>query len=545
MSITGIINIGRTLLTASQAQLGVTSHNIANANSPGYSRQEVILEVSTPLNMAQGFVGRGVTVAGIKRHYDSLLANQIVGYQQDYGKSSTLSQTLTGIEQLFNEAQNLGLSKPLTEYFNAWQGVASNPEGLTERNLLLQKSEALVLSAQRIEQGITDILKHTEEGIADITGQINSLASKIARLNDQIIQFEAGSTGNGANDLKDQRDVLFKELGNLVELSSWEDKTDGSLTVTVGMRTLISGSKANTLSAVYNLEGNYSLQLDGQDITSRITKGEMGGLLSARQEITGTALYDLRKLMATLTYAVNFHHAQGFGLDGSTGSHFFNPNELTVRNYAAEAVLTASIPAATDPSNLNLEEYTVSFNGLSYEIYNSNTGILKTSGVYDPDGTTINVGGIQLEISGAVTEQDSFKVSPLSTAVSHLGTAVTSAPTIAASGTLAGLPGDNTKALTLAGLLDSQLTSNSGSLADFYRGLISRIATDSRAASDELEFTDNFLNELNTRRDSISGVNLDDEAANLLRFQRAYQAGAQLIKTADEIYQTILNILNN
>ncbi len=540
------MNIGRTLLTASQAQLGVTSHNIANANSPGYSRQEVILEVSTPINMAQGFVGRGVTVSGIKRHYDGLLSNQIVGYQQDYGKSYTMSQTLAGVEQLFNEAQSLGLAKPLTEYFNAWQGVASNPEGLTERNLLLQKSEALVLSAQRIEQGITDILKHTEEGIADITDQINSLASKIARLNDQIIQFQDGSIGNAANDLKDQRDKLFKDLGNLVELSSWENQDDGSLTVTVGMRTLVSGNTSNTLSEVYNLEGNYSLQLDGQDITSRITKGELGGLLSARQEITGNALYDLRKLMATLTYAVNFQHAQGFGLDGSTHNNFFNPTQLTVRNFAAEAVLTASIPANTNPSDLNLDEYTVKFNGLNYEIYNSQTGVLKTSGVYDPDGTTINLEGVRLDISGAVTDQDNFIVSPLKTAVSNLRTAVTSAQAIAASGTLAGLPGDNTCALTLAGFQDSQVTSlNSGSLADLYRGLISRVGTVNRAASDELEFTDNFLTELNTRRDSISGVNLDDEAANLVRFQHAYEAGAQLIKTADEIYQTILNILNN
>jgi flagellar hook-associated protein 1 FlgK len=198
------------------------------------------------------------------------------------------------------------------------------------------------------------------------------------------------------------------------------------------------------------------------------------------------------------------------------------------------------------PSDLTLDEYTVNFNGSNYEIYNSKTGVLKTSGVYDPDGTTINVEGIQLVISGAVTDQDSFKVSPLKTAVSNLETAVTTGQAIAASGTLAGLPGDNTNALTLAGFLDSQITSlNSGSLADSYQGLVSQIGTKSRAASDELEFTDNFLTELNTRRDSISGVNLDDEAANLLRFQHAYEAGAQLIKTADEIYQTILNILNN
>jgi flagellar hook-associated protein 1 FlgK len=545
MSITGILNIGKTLLMASQAQLGVTSHNIANANTPGYSRQEVILEISTPITLPQGFAGRGVSVAGVKRYYDSFISSQIVGNQQDYGKSYTLSQTLAGVEQLFNEAQNLGLASPLTDYFNAWQGVASNPEGLTERNLLLQKSEALVLSAQRMEQGLTGILKHTEDGIADSTGQINALASQIARLNDQIIQVQDGPTGYAANDLRDQRDGLLKDLGNLVELSAREED-DGSLTVTIGMRNLVSGNTANSLSAVYNREGNFSLQLEGEDITSRITKGELGGLLAARQEITGTFLYELRKLMATLTYTVNFQHGQGFGLDGSTSNNFFNPIEFTVRNYSAGAALTVSIPANTDPSELILDEYTVNFNGLNYEIYNSKTGLLKTSGVYDPTGTTVNLEGVRFEISGAVSDRDSFQVSPLKTAVSNFGTAVTSAQAIAASGTLAGLPGDNTNALTLAGLLDSQMTSlNSGNFTDFYRSLISRICTDSRAASDELKFMDNFLAELNTRRESVSGVNLDDEAANLLRFQRAYEAGARLIKTADEIFQTLLSILNN
>ncbi|MCJ7833699.1 MAG: flagellar hook-associated protein FlgK, partial [Deltaproteobacteria bacterium] len=212
MSISSIFNIGITALKASQAQLSVTSNNIANQTTPGYSRQEVILEVSTPIAQAQGFVGQGVAIAGIKRRYDSLLQSQIYGAQQDYGKASVLSQTLSEVEQLFNEAQDLGLAGPLEDFFNAWQDVASNPEDLTERNLLLQKSDALTLSAQRMEQGMTDILKTTQEGIADLADQVNTLGSKIARLNDQIFQVESGSTATTANDLRDQRDNLLKDL---------------------------------------------------------------------------------------------------------------------------------------------------------------------------------------------------------------------------------------------------------------------------------------------------------------------------------------------
>src|SRR4030043_1342716 len=347
MSLMGIFDIGQKALMVSQTQLNVTSHNIANAATPGYNRQEVILEVSTPATLGQG----GVSIAQIRRYYDKLIQNQIVGSQQDYGKSYTLSQTLTAIEQLFNEAQDLGLADPLNEFFAAWQEVASNPEGLTERNSLLQKADTLVLSAQSMEQGITDILRSTEEGISDLTSQINAMGFKISQLNNQIAQVEAGSTTNTANDLRDQRDELLKDLSKLVEVSYWEDKSNGSLTVNIGMKTLVSGNSVNTLSAVYNTEGNYLLKLDGQDITSRITKGEMGGLLAVRDEMRNGYLPDLRNLVATITNTVNLKHGQGYGLDGSTGTNFFNPLELTVDDHSAGAVLTAAV---TDYSQLTL-----------------------------------------------------------------------------------------------------------------------------------------------------------------------------------------------
>ncbi len=539
MSLSGIFNIGKTALYTSQTQLSVTSHNIANATTPGYNRQEVILEVSTPIAQAQGFVGQGVSVAQIKRQYDSFLQNQIVSSQQDYGKSYTLSQTLSGVEQLFNEAQNLGFATPLADFFNAWQNIASNPGGLTERNSLLQKSGALTLTAQEMEQGMTDILKNTENGIADLTDQINSLATKIARLNDQISQAESGSTTYTANDLRDQRDGLLKDLGNFVELSSWEDKASGVVTVTIGMKTLVSGNTTTTLSAVTNQEGNYNLELDGQDITSRIIKGEMGGYLAARQDIEDN-LHDFRKLIVSITNTVNLQHTQGYDLDGSTGNNFFNPLELTVRNNASGAGLTASI---TDYSLLTLDEYSIRFNGGNYEVYNSETGDLKTSGVYNPAGTTINLEGVQFDINGAITDRDSFKVSPLTNAISNMGTAVASAWAIAASGTAGGLPGDNTNALAIIDFVNSPITAlDSGTFANFYERLVTQVGSQSQAASDELTFADNFMAQLNTQHDSVSGVNLDEEASNLIIFQRAYQAAARLIKTADELFQSILNL---
>jgi len=539
MSISSILNIGLTALNASQTQLSVTSNNIANETTAGYCKQEVILEVSSPIAQSGVSVGSGVTVAQIKRYYDAFIQNQIYGAQQDYGRTSTQSQTLSEVEQIFNEDQNLGLATPLKDFFNAWQSVADNPEDQTARNLLLQKSDTLVNSAQTMENSIQDTLKSSEQGIADSVEKVNSLASKIAKLNDQIGQLGTGSTTETANDLRDQRDTALKDLSNLIGISTWEDKTNGAVTVTIGMKNLVSGNTANTLSAAYNGEGEYALQLDGQDITSRITKGEVGGLLTARQEIEGD-LHDLRKLVASITNTVNLQHSQGFGLDGSTGNNFFNPVGLTVKNNSAGADLTATI---TDFSQLTMAEYSIKFNGGNYEVYNKETGGLLTSGAYNAGGTTINLEGVQFDMSGAVTDQDSFTVSPLTTAIQNLKTNITSYQQIAASGTADGLPGDNTNALAIAGLTDSNITAlNSDTFANYYKNLVAKVGNQSQTASDELTFSNNFLSQLNTQRDSVSGVNMDEEASNLIIFQRAYQAAARVITTADTIYQTLLNM---
>jgi flagellar hook-associated protein 1 FlgK len=460
MSVSGLFDIGRSALTASQAQLGITGQNIANANTPGYSRQEVILEIATPLSQGQGFIGQGVTVAGIKRIYSNSLLNQINQAQQDYGKSSTLSQTLSNVEQIFNEAQNQGLAAPLADFFNAWQEVANNPQGLTERNLLMQKAEALVSSAKRMEQGINSSLRQTQTGIADAVTQVNALAFQIARLNGQILQMgnEASIAGSG---LRDQRDAALKKLGNLTEMSSWEDKGTGMVTVAVGGKTLVEGNTADTLSTGYDTNGDYTLQLGGQDITASITKGEIGGLLTANHDIR-THLQDLRTLVANLVYSVNQQHALGYDLDGNSGTDFFVP--------------------------------------------------------FDPN------------------------VQDLSKAITSFGLQITDPRKIAASDDQAGSPGNNANALKIAALADSNITALGDTFSNFYQGLVGRVGNQSRAASEELTFSNNLLTQLNTQRDSLSGVNMDEEAANLIRFQRAYEAGARLISTADELLKTILNM---
>jgi flagellar hook-associated protein 1 FlgK len=541
MSLTGLLNIGKSALSVSQTQLAVTSHNIANVQTPGYCRQEVIVETSSWTTASGGpVVGQGVTVKTIKRHYDALLQQELFLTQQDYGKYTLLNQTLSGVEQLFNEAQKLGLARSLTDFFNAWQDVANHPEGLTERYLLLKKAEALTATAKKLEQGLNDILKNIEKGISESAEQINTLAAQIARINGQIMRSGTQEGTLSANNLRDQREALLAELSQLADISIFEDPANGAVHVTLGMRTLVDGDTSRSLTAEIDETGRQILVLNGEDITSRIAGGKLGGLLTARKEIEETVLTGLRRFVAALINTVNLQHREGYGLDGSTGNDFFSPLQLTVRDYSSGADLTAEI---TDYSRLTLEEYTVRFSGGNYYVYERTTGELKTSGVYEPSGTTINLEGMRWEISGTVSDQDSFQVSPLTTAVAGFQTALTSAQQIAAAGSSSGVPGDNENALALADLIHQGLTVlDNQSLEDHYQYLVAQVGLKTQEASEALTFTENFLNHLNDRRDSVSGVSLDEEATNLIRFQRAYQAAARLIRATDELFQTLLNL---
>ena len=538
MSLFGLFDIAKSAIFASQTALTVTSQNIANVNTPGFTRREATFSVS-PVALSGNLGGSGVTVAGIKRYYDQFIQTQLLGQYENYGRSSALNQTLSQIEQIFNEAKNIGLAVPLTDFFNAWQELATNPEGFVQRSVLLQKANALVLVAKQMELGITDNIKSINDTIDNIAERVNAVGSEIAAINGKIVQVEAGSQVESAHDLRDQRDVLMNELATLVDFSSFEDE-NGSMTIMVGMRNLVSGETSNSLSTRINEEGDKDLYIDGIDITGNIKKGQLGGLISVRDTIRTSSLNGLRRLIASLTQEINILHRSGYGLDGTTDNDFFAPLQLSTRDFSSGADMTATV---TDSSQLTLDEYSIQFDASgNYLVYNKQNGTLVTSGAY-VSGAPISFDGIEISITGTVTSTDKFTVSPLTDVMKNFEVAITDQQKIAAASSNTALPGDNSNALRIVQLYQNSIANLGGAtLSSYYGGLVSTIGSMSRAASDSLTFDSNLLSELNNRRESLSGVSLDEEAANLIRFQRSYQAGAKMIQITDELLQTLLDL---
>ncbi|MBI5849275.1 MAG: flagellar hook-associated protein FlgK [Nitrospirae bacterium] len=545
MSISGLFNIGKSAISASQTALAVINNNIANANTPNYVRQDVTLEISTPVMGTNGqLTGSGVTLAGIRRSFDRFIEAQLTQQQQYQGRSTSLEKTLSQVEQVFNEQQGMGLQTSLTEFFNAWHDVSMVPDGQPQRILLLQKAGSLVAAAQRMETGLTTIVKQANEGIADLTGRINEIAAGIASLNDKIVQMETGQGSENAGDLRSQRDNLLNQLAGLADISSYESN-NGSVTITMGMRNLVSGGKANALSSPINRNGDAELFLDGTNITGLIRNGQLGGLMAARNDVQDNPLLQLRELITSVIKEVNNLHRSGFGLDGSSVTDFFSPLQLTSQDNAATADVTGL--AVTDYTqlyaNLSLKGYDITFGGGNYTVTNKETGLTAATGAYNAAGTTVAFDGIQVDISGAVADTDSFLIDPSTAAIRNFGVAISNINQIAASSSATELPGNNSNALLIARLASTSVSGlGSVTFMQSYTATVAYVGAASRSASDTLKIDDSMLSAVRNKKESVSGVSLDEEAANMIRYQRAFEAGARMIKMTDELMQTLLNL---
>ncbi|MBI5634148.1 MAG: flagellar hook-associated protein FlgK [Nitrospirae bacterium] len=545
MSISGLFNIGKSAISASQTALALINNNIANVNTPYYVRQDVTLQISSPVVGSSGqLTGSGVTLAGIRRSFDRFIEAQLIQQQQYQGRSTSLEKTLSQVEQIFNEQQGMGLQKSLTEFFNAWQDVATSPQGQPQRTLLLQKANSLVMAAQRMETGLTTITKQANEGIADLAAQINGIASGIASLNDNIIRLEAGQSSENSGDLRSQRDSLFNQLAGLADVSSFEN-SDGSLTITMGMRNLVSGGRANPLSAPINSNADAELFLDSTNITGLLKNGQIGGLIAARNDIQANSLPRLRELITSVIKEVNNLHRNGFGLDASTDNDFFSSLQLSSQDSAATADITGLTVTNYDQlyANLSIRGYDITFGGGNYTVTNRETGLTSVSGPYVPAGTTIAFDGIQVDISGAAAATDSFFIDPASDAIRNFGIAVSDVNKIAASSSAAELPGNNANALLIAQLANTAIAGlGSATFIQNYTSTVAYVGAVSRGASDALKIDDSMLEAIKNKRESVSGVSLDEEAANMIRYQRSFEAGARMIRMTDELMQTILNL---
>lgn len=636
-----MVEIARTALTGlqvAQQGLATTGHNIANASTPGYSRQTVDQVARAPQYTGPGgFVGTGVEVATISRTYDKFLTQQVRSHTATQQQLSTQSDLVGQINSLLTDS-SAGVSPLLQNLFDAFQSLSEAPASTATREVVLNSAQALVDRLHEVDDQLQTLRGNVNTGLRDTVTSINSLASSLASINKQIVIAQHGSSDE-PNDLLDQRDYLMQQLSEKVGVQT-VIADDGTASVFIG-----SGQALVTGFSTYQLEVRTS-QYDpadvqiaysgsGAEISNYLTGGQLGGYLAFRSQTLDRAQSDLGLLAQGLADSVNQVQTQGMDLEGQLGTAFFSsgsPTVLASTHNDGSAQVTATL---TDVGALQRSDYELSYNGGTYTLRRLSDSSVVASGSSGPlsaDGLSIDIDtsagaaangdrfliqptrnsarDIQLNLTG--TEQIAAAL-PIHTgaATGNIGTGAISSGSVSdvsdpalrtpveirftsettfdvvdvsdpssplvlqsavsydpSSGAtvlqngwevrLSGKPqngdvfsvsnnaggeGDNRNALALAGLATADtLVGHTSDLNSFYGAVLADIGAQTDRLGTALSAQTALLDNATAARDAVSGVNLDEEAANLLKYQQAYQASAQVMQIANEMFQTLLAI---
>ena len=308
-----VLNTAKLALAAQQQGLAVTSHNIANVNSPYYSRQSAVHTPRDPIPYGEYWIGTGVDTAAVQRIADQLLENRLIDIKSDLASSEQMAIYMDIFEAALNENSESGISNLMTEFWNTWQGVSNNPTGTPERVVVSEKG---VETAERFDTLTDDFLQmkiiDLNNEISSVLSEIGSLSSQIAALNNELI---GQKFNNISPDMLDQRNGLVSELGKLTGVNTFEQPNGSLSVVTAGGFNLVNGASAYSLTLdagrVYS-EGSFGGQVD---ITDKITGGKISGWLEMRDEVITKYQTELDALAHEFIWTVNYQHSQGVGQD--------------------------------------------------------------------------------------------------------------------------------------------------------------------------------------------------------------------------------------
>ncbi len=478
-----IMNIARGALQANQIAMEVVSHNIANVSTPGYTRQSAVLESESPVSMSPLKIGMGVRVDSVAQASDPYTTREIQQNTSSLNEYQTEASVLSRLESLFNETGNATLSNAMNDFWNSWQDVANNPGGTVERTALLEKAGILTQKFNSLSSDLTQTGKDMNTNLQMGIEKVNGVTRKIADLNERIVAAEADQTS--ANDLRDQRNSLLEELSRWVGNVSVE-QGNGSVTVfTQGGNLLVDGNKHWDLQQSGN---NIYWNNVPSDISKNLTGGQIGGWLDIRDEIAPQYQANLDELAGTLIRQVNALHSTGYTLSGQTGKNFFDNSQVPVSgdNTGASGYIQLSTDVLDNPANIAAGSTPPAALGDSSPGDNENA----------------------LKILALQTD-DSIQIRKWT--ISNRG-----------------------------GSTSSSIETTS--MDDYYRTLVGEIGTTTEAAKENQSFVQSMLENLQNVRDSVSGVNLDEEMTQLLQIQRAYEANSKIITIADEMLQSLLQM---
>jgi len=534
-------------LSAAQAALSTTSNNISNYTVAGYSRQTAILSQSNSTLQGNSYYGNGVTLSGVQREYDEFITAQLRGSSANYSAVNTQYNQISNIDDLLSTSTT-SLSTSIQSFFTNVQNVVSNANDPSARQSMLSYAQGLVNQFQTTAQYLNNMQNSVNTDIASNVDQINTFTSQIADLNSQIAKLTTGG-GAAPNNLLDQRDQLVNSLNNVVGVNV--SQQDGSYIVSMGSVTLVNGKNSTSLVAMPSSSdstrttvGYVDKQAGNVEIPEKtLTTGSLGGLLAFRTQDLDTAQNQLGQLAAAFTTSFNTVHSEGYDSNGDQGGNFFNIGSPTVVGNSKNTSAATVTAAWSDTSAMKASNYTVSYDGSNWSVTRMSDNV-KFSVTPDTTDGTLNFDGLKLTVSTspAPNAKDSFLVKPVQNVIAGMSVAITDESEIAAASSATSGESDNRNAQKLLDLQDSKLVNGNATIAQAYASIVSTVGNKTSTLKTASTTQENVVTQLSDRQQSVSGVNLDEEYANLTKYQQFYMANAQVLQTAGTIFNALMGI---
>jgi flagellar hook-associated protein 1 len=544
-------------LLAQQLAIEVTGQNVANVETEGYSRQDVSFEANTPRGHIKygGLhqIGTGVRVASIERAHDQFLFAQIMDEGDLTGSIEIKKEIFEQLEILFNEGSGRSLNDAFSSFFSSIHDLATNPRGLPERVDLISKAEHLSSTFNQTGDQLFTLQRNIDATIETEVAEINTLTTQIGKLNESIHANEPTSQYK-ANDLRDNRDRLVKELSKKIDIQLVQESDNQiSLTLKDGTALVL---KDQVFALSTSLNGNNESFNDvhiasgssTKNITSTIKGGELRGYLDMRDTEVESILDKMNIISGSFIQEFNSIHRDGFGIDGSSGLDFFTALDVTVDHDLDNTGSAVVSMNNASPTSISVDEFEMDFtSGTTFTLNNLTTNA--SSGTYTfTTGSTFNIkDGFAVTISGAATSGDkvTFSVSENAASLMSVSSTITADGQKIAAGTTTN--GDGANALLMANLQNELAfnsvtwSSDAGSFTfdEYYNAVVSTIGIESFSAKAILRQQEGVMLQLNSRRESISGVSIDEEMIKMIKFQQAYNASARMISMIDEMLDTL------
>lgn len=566
MGLLDSLDMGKKGLAAAQLSMDITGQNITNANTEGYSRKRVMLSADTRQDGQLGQIGNGVNVDGVQRMRNEFLDQQMNERIADQGRLQQIDDSLERVENIFNEPTDSALSGNLDRFWNAWSDLSNNPSDYASREAVKTTTEVLTSQFRTIAGQLQDFKMSINEQIKTQITQINSLAATIKKYNDEVSAAEIGGAGSQATESRDKRTQAIKDLAELIPIDYVED-AQGRYTVTTDGNMLIGPydvfklkveSKVQTESSGQNY-AMYFCQIEKSSSTYQPKTGVLGGLFEVRDTKLQDVQDQLDTVASSLVKNVNEAHLNGYDLDSDTGIHFFDPTKTT----AAEISLSADIikdsrniaAAATNSvTNVNLPAEAVNAGPpATIDLTHGNTTPLNRfvmAGTLRIENTTTS----QVYQEGSAAGQGDYWVDYKSGMI-QFNPALNPTPTQVnldfkiRDAQMSGV-GDGRSALEIANLKEKAVLvpdaagNQTQSVQEYYGSVMGNLGITRNESKNNLETAKFIVQQIDQRQQEIAGVSLDEEMANMIKFEHSYQASARYISTINSMMDAVLGLVS-